>query len=112
MSRLITAVAFVAATGAVPASSQGMPADTRCVDSDQAISRRLHDVLADEGWPNANTPTLNVVMSRMASARHDCKRGRTERGLDFYARADEALRTIEEKILARSARSGAAEPAR
>jgi hypothetical protein len=109
MARLITAIALIAASGGVPASSQILPADTRCVETDHALSQRLRDLIAHEEGV-ARTGSLNLIMARMASARFDCKHGRAERGLQTYAGADQALQGIEEQALPRTARSGAADP--
>jgi hypothetical protein len=110
MARLITAIALIAASGGVPASSQILPADTRCVETDQALSQRLRDLIAHDEAGVARTGSLNLVMTRIASARFDCKHGRAERGLQTYAGADQALQGIEEQALPRTARSGAADP--
>lgn len=114
MSRLITAVAFVAATGIVPAASQSpsLQTEMRCVETDQALTQRVRGLLARDDRHVAGTTPLHMVMTRMASARFDCKHGRAERGLQTYATVDVALQSIEEASSAQTAQSGAAEPAR
>lgn len=111
MPRLITAVAIVAATGTMPVLSQAQP-DLRCVDTDQAMTERVRDVLARNDRRAAGTAPLNRVLGRMAAARLDCKQGRIERGLRTYADADAALRTLEDAQLPHTARSGAADATR
>lgn len=105
MPRLITAVAFIAASGIASASSHDLPTDTRCFKADHALSLRLHDVLAHDA---PNPSALNRIMARMTSARFDCKHGRIERGLQTYADADAALRALEDSTLLSTARSGTA----
>jgi hypothetical protein len=95
MLKSITALAFVASTAAVPVSSQTIQADMRCVETDQAMTQRLRELLAQDRRTIAGTTPLHLVMTRMASARFDCKHGRVERGLQTYADADLALRAIE-----------------
>jgi hypothetical protein len=112
MSRLITAVAFIAATGAVPAASQVPEIDMRCVETDQALTERVRDLIARDDRRIAGTSPLHLVLTRMAAARFDCKRGRTERGLETYANIEAALQSIEETSSALTAQSGEIEPAR
>jgi hypothetical protein len=112
MSRLITAVAFVAATGAVPAASQTPKVEMLCVETDQALTQRVRELLARDDRRVAGTTPLHLVMTRMNSARYDCKHGRAERGMQTYANVDAALQSIEEANSALTAQSGAVDPAR
>jgi len=112
MSRLITAVAFVAATGAVPAASQAPQAEMLCIETDQALTQRVRELLARDDRRVAGTTPLHLIMTRMNSARYDCKHGRAERGLQTYANVDAALQSIEEANSALTAQSGAVDPAR
>jgi hypothetical protein len=109
MARLITAIALIAAMGTAPVSSRALTADTRCIETDQALSQRLRNVVARDEFGAPRSASLNLVMARMASARFDCKHGHAERGLRAYGDADEALQVVEEQALARTARSGAAD---
>jgi hypothetical protein len=112
MSRLITAVAFIAATAAVPAASQAPQAELLCVETDQALSQRLRELVGRDDRRVAGTTPLHLIMTRMNSARFDCKRGRAERGLRTYATVDAALQAIEASGSALTAQSGSADPAR
>jgi hypothetical protein len=96
---MITALALVASTAAIPVSSQTIQVDMRCVDTDQAMTQRLRELLAQDGRTIAGTTPLHMVMTRIASARFDCKHGRIERGLQSYADADIALRAIEASVV-------------
>lgn len=99
MSKMITALALVASTAAVPVAAQTIQTDMRCVDTDQAMTQRLRDIIAQDGRTIAGTTPLHLVMTRMATARFDCKHGRVERGLQTYADADLTLRAIEADAL-------------
>jgi len=112
MPKMIIALAFAAATSAIPAASQGLSYDMRCVETDQSMTTRIRSVLAQDERRVAGTAPMHMVLSHMASARFDCKHGRAERGLQTYATADHELQAIEESMLARTARSGSAEAAR
>jgi hypothetical protein len=112
MFRLITAVAFIAATGIVPAASQALQTEMRCVETDQALTQRVRELLARDDRHVAGTTPLHLVMTRINSARFDCKHGRAERGLQTYAVADTTLQSIEETESAQTAQSGAPETAR
>ena len=103
MSKMITALALIASTAAIPVSSQTL--DMRCVDTDQAMTQRLRELLAQDGRTIAGTTPLHIVMTRIASARFDCKHGRIERGLQSYADADIALRAIEAGVVTPAAAS-------
>jgi hypothetical protein len=81
----------------------------QCIQADQSMTARIRDVLAHDDRRVAGTAPMHIVLSRMTSARFDCKRGRAERGLQTYATADQQLRAIEETMLARTARSGEAD---
>ena len=105
MSKMITALALVASTAAIPVSSQTIQVDMRCVDTDQAMTQRLRELLAQDGRTIAGTTPLHIVMTRIASARFDCKHGRIERGLQSYADADIALRAIEASVVTPAAAS-------
>jgi hypothetical protein len=105
MAKLIIAFAVIAASGITAASSQPLSFDTRCTETDQALSQRLHDVLAHDP---SRSPALNSIMARMSSARFDCKHGRVERGLQSYMNADAALHAIEKSNSLSAARSGTA----
>ena len=107
MPKLISALAFAAATSAIPAASQGLSYQMLCTEADQSMTARVRDVLAHDDSRVAGTAPLHIVLSHMTSARFDCKHGRTERGLQTYAAADHELQAIEESMLARTARSGA-----
>jgi len=95
MSKLITALALVASTAAIPVSSQTLQTDMRCVETDQAMTQRVRELLAQDGRTVAGTTPLHIIMTRIALARFDCKHGRIERGLQSYADADTALRALE-----------------
>ena len=95
MSKLITALALVASTATIPVSSQTIQADMRCVETDQAMTQRLRELLTQDRHTVAGTTPLHLVMTRISLARFDCKHGRIERGLQGYADADTALRAIE-----------------
>ena len=110
MSRLITAVAVIAATSIVPAASQTPEIDLRCVETDQALTERLRDLITRDDRHVAGTSPLHLALTRMAAARFDCKRGRIERGLQTYANVGAALQTIEDSSSALTAQSGSAEP--
>lgn len=109
MAKLIMAAALIASTGTSPALSQIPQPDLRCVDVDKAMTQRLHDVLSKDGGQIVGTAPLNAVLARIAAARHDCKRGRIDRGLQTYTLADATLQAMEQSILRRTARSGDAE---
>ena len=98
MSKMIIALAFVASTAAIPVSSQTM-VDMRCVETDQAMTQRLRELLTQDGRTIAGTTPLHLVMTRMATARFECKHGRIERGLQTYAAADQTLRAIEADVI-------------
>jgi hypothetical protein len=101
MIRIASSLAVVAALNAAPASSPGAELDLRCTSADRTLSERLRGVLPHQA--KDSPAELNLVLSRMAAARFDCKRGRAERGLRTYADADAALRTLEEVTAAKLA---------
>lgn len=109
MPKLISALAFAAATSAIPAASQGLSYEMQCIETDQSMTARIRDVLAHDDRRIAGTAPMHIVLSRMTSARFDCKHGRAERGLHIYAAADQELQAIEDSMLSRTARSGAAD---
>jgi hypothetical protein len=76
-----------------PVDSRGADHDLRCTNVDQMLSERLRAVVTRE--PPAAQAAVHEVMLRMASARIDCKRGRTERGLRVYAGAETSLAELE-----------------
>ena len=112
MSRLTIALAFVAATSAVPAASQAPQAEMLCVETDQALTQRVREMIARDDRRIAGTTPLHLIITRMNSARYDCKHGRAERGLRTYAKVDSALQSIEDFSSALTAQSDAVESAR
>lgn len=105
MPKLITAVALMIAstTAAIPASSQALGVDMRCVETDQAMTQRVRELVAQDSRTIAGTTPLHIIMTRIALARFDCKHGRIDRGLQTYAQADTALRAIEANAIAPAA---------
>jgi hypothetical protein len=96
MIRIVPSLALVAAFNVTSAPSQGTELDLRCTNVDRALSERLRGVLPHQA--QASPAEVNRVMARMASARLDCKQGRTERGLRTYADAEATLRSLEETV--------------
>jgi hypothetical protein len=112
MPRLIPAIALAVAAYAVPAASQSFSDEIRCFDTDQSMSARIRDVLARDNRRVAGASPLHIVLTRMTSARFDCKHGHAARGLRAYAAADRELQAIEQGMRSQSARSDIAETAR
>jgi hypothetical protein len=108
MAKLVTVVALIAAS-ITPALSQNDQPGLRCTDADKAMTQRLRDLVVQDRDRLVGTPTFNAVLAQISSARHDCKRGRIERGLRTYAHADLALQAIEEASQPLTARSSAAD---
>jgi hypothetical protein len=105
MPRRISVIALLA-VGAAPAAAQGPHVHMRCVEMDKAMVERVRDALDRDDRRIAGTSPLHMVITRVNSARLDCKHGRVERGLQTYAAVEAALRTIEEAAFARTVRSG------
>ena len=101
MIRIVPPLVLVAALNMTPVYSQGTELDLRCTSADRALTDRLRGVLPHQA--RTAPGEINLVMARMAAARHDCGQGRTERGLRTYADAETALQALEKVTAAKLA---------
>jgi hypothetical protein len=104
MIRIAPSVALVAALNVMPVSSQSIEPELRCTSTDRILSERLRSVIPHQA--QISPGQINLVMTRMAAARFDCKHGRADRGLRSYADAETALRTLEEMTAAKLSPTG------
>lgn len=101
MIRIVPPLVLVTALNMTPVHSQGTELDLRCTSADRALTDRLRGVLPHRA--ETAPGEINLVMMRIAAARHDCKHGRAERGLRTYADADTALQALEQVAAAKLA---------